>query len=381
MSRVLLPLLALALLAAACGGDDGDGPTQTPAATVRADSYDNVYARYISLAEARDVVAGLGVAGETFTDANYLCLDQACRDNPPGDASMGCLVVIPTGDPATEEVLSAKRPAEWYSTSWYGVSRESFSAAPEPVTLDPTADFQPGMDLTCGSEGGTEFQSTMTGREAADLLSTAGLETRGFESGEFASCPPGGECPATGIPPDETGCLSVQTEWPPPLSGPYDGRLYVNWFGPTSISWDPQSVRLEDIEAHFPPGRDEDCVAALGGKYEPYIPNIEVIVPAEWRLWSPTDGATLDLIVAVGNSCDSFERIDVTETDDTVLIEALSREDHPGPGGGCDDLLITERHTVELDRPLGGRTLEGCDPLPKAHYFDDIGCSEAYSER
>jgi hypothetical protein len=79
----------------------------------------------------------------------------------------------------------------------------------------------------------------------------------------------------------------------------------------------------------------------------------------DWVLREEPDGDTLLVDVAVGNSCNYFDRIDVDENDDQVIIKSYSSFSL-SVGDGCDDLLKVERHTVQLDQPLADRKLDGC---------------------
>lgn len=75
-----------------------------------------------------------------------------------------------------------------------------------------------------------------------------------------------------------------------------------------------------------------------------------------WVLREEPAGNSLHIEVAIGNSCNFFDRIDVDETQELVTIEAYSK----GSGDDCDALLKTEQHEIQLDKVLGDRNLEGC---------------------
>jgi len=76
--------------------------------------------------------------------------------------------------------------------------------------------------------------------------------------------------------------------------------------------------------------------------------------------WDLTDarGKTLNLVVEVA-PCVPFDHINVTETNEDVTVTAYRR--HENTGRACPDILLHEPHTVELDAPLGERTLRGCN--------------------
>lgn len=94
---------------------------------------------------------------------------------------------------------------------------------------------------------------------------------------------------------------------------------------------------------------------------------------ADWRLTAPPEGTTLHLLVAVGNSCSSFERIEVSELKKIVRVDAYIAEARAG--SDCDDLLKMERAEAELEAPIGDRELIGCDVT--SQYFFSVkgeGC-------
>jgi hypothetical protein len=80
----------------------------------------------------------------------------------------------------------------------------------------------------------------------------------------------------------------------------------------------------------------------------------------QWDLRSAPQDETLQLRVWVGSStCHSYQRVDVEETDERVVVEAIVRSK---PARFCTDDLGLKNVDVELARPLGGRTLSGCRP-------------------
>ena len=95
-----------------------------------------------------------------------------------------------------------------------------------------------------------------------------------------------------------------------------------------------------------------------------------------WELAEPPSGHELQISVQVGG-CDLFARTSVTETDETVVVEAYVRDDAL-TASGCDDGIFTERRTVQLQAPLGNRALQGCNPASavyKLPYLSDSDCA------
>jgi hypothetical protein len=160
--------------------------------------------------------------------------------------------------------------------------------------------------------------------------------------------------------------------------------VYVGWFSQGNVD-NPDGLYLNyslrrplnDVEAGVEPGTDDECITLRGGRRsDPYqsIPYAELIKPSYWQLLEAPTNKTLKLDVAVGNSCDSFERVDVEETEDVVTIRSYSRQTLDG--GGCDDLLIHEQVSVELEEPLGNRDLLGCAPEEIWYIDHDVDCGE-----
>jgi hypothetical protein len=79
---------------------------------------------------------------------------------------------------------------------------------------------------------------------------------------------------------------------------------------------------------------------------------------AEWVLTQEPEGKVLSLDVYVGNSCKSFDRVDVDESPEVVNISAYI-DTHCSGGDG---ILQMSRHEIELADPLGDRLLLGCTP-------------------
>jgi hypothetical protein len=84
----------------------------------------------------------------------------------------------------------------------------------------------------------------------------------------------------------------------------------------------------------------------------------------DWVLTQEPEGTVLFLEVAIGDSCQSLDRIDVDESPGVVNISAYVAND----GSNCEDILQIEHHEIELDQPLADRELRGCDP-PGPEYF------------
>ena len=81
----------------------------------------------------------------------------------------------------------------------------------------------------------------------------------------------------------------------------------------------------------------------------------------DWVLREEPAGTTLQIDVAIGNSCNFFDRIEIDETQERVNVASFSTFSQGG-GDGCDDLLKIEQHEIQLDQPLGERRLDGCHP-------------------
>jgi hypothetical protein len=83
-------------------------------------------------------------------------------------------------------------------------------------------------------------------------------------------------------------------------------------------------------------------------------------VDTAWNLVGPPTGDVLEIVVAVGSSsCNSFDELHVTETEEAVDIRTTIEVDDPG---NCTDDLTTSTQTIELDARLGDRALTGCRP-------------------
>jgi hypothetical protein len=93
--------------------------------------------------------------------------------------------------------------------------------------------------------------------------------------------------------------------------------------------------------------------------------------PHDWVL-TEVDGATLTLWVAVGSgTCDRFDRVDVTETEEEISIVAVV-DSATGPSKMvCTASMITLPVEVTLDQPLDSREVTGCRLNREGSNFDD----------
>ena len=84
------------------------------------------------------------------------------------------------------------------------------------------------------------------------------------------------------------------------------------------------------------------------------------IEQAPWMLTEEPAGRELHVRAEFGgSSCTSFHEWRVTESADTVEIEALYER---SGAADCTADLVFEDETITLDQPLEGRTLLGCGP-------------------
>ena len=76
---------------------------------------------------------------------------------------------------------------------------------------------------------------------------------------------------------------------------------------------------------------------------------------------TPGDASSLQIDVSVGSgSCNSFNRVELNETD--AEVEVLAYSDSDVSQDVCTDDLTLEKSTISLEAPLGDRTLKGCIP-------------------
>ena len=79
---------------------------------------------------------------------------------------------------------------------------------------------------------------------------------------------------------------------------------------------------------------------------------------SDWWLSARADDTRLAVVTYVGSgSCTEFDRVDVDESAEEVLIEAYVTVDS---GDDCTDDYTWTSTQVELDDPLGDRHLAGC---------------------
>ena len=381
-------LLTLLVLAAACGDSDEGVPRDSSSSRTRptATRFTERTERYMQLAEARDFLRDLGIEGTSLSAEHYECIQSTCPDERPGDDSWGCLSLLPTGNPDNVESLLPDDPPNWYSAIWHGAFGEAYTARPEPVVGEPTMELEPTRDLACGAP----LERSMTAAEAVAFLADVGLEgvwQSQDSAGTEPACPRDRRCPIAGIPADTVGCLSINLyELPRHEPRPEEPSVdvYVGWFSEGNVEspdglYLNYSLRrsLNDAETAVEPRTDDECLALRGGRpSDPYesVPYTELMKPSYWQLLEAPTGTTLQLDVAVGNSCDSFERVDVEETEDAVTIRSYSRQTLDG--GGCDDLMLHEQLSVELEEPLGDRDLLGCAPEEIWYIDHDVDCAE-----
>jgi hypothetical protein len=87
-----------------------------------------------------------------------------------------------------------------------------------------------------------------------------------------------------------------------------------------------------------------------------------IVARTDWELRTAPSSDLLDLRVAVGSSsCDTFDRIAISESADTVTLHAYVRTQFEWGGSCTDDFVIRDDVIVQLQAPLGDRELIGCD--------------------
>lgn len=70
-------------------------------------------------------------------------------------------------------------------------------------------------------------------------------------------------------------------------------------------------------------------------------------MPAEWKLAEAPGGRTIGVRIALGVPCNDVSSVDVTETQETVTVDASVRVAR----GGRDDSFQTEAKRLHLPRP------------------------------
>ena len=94
--------------------------------------------------------------------------------------------------------------------------------------------------------------------------------------------------------------------------------------------------------------------------------------PTDWVLAEEPKGNRLSLDIAIGDSCTSLDQIGVYESPTEVNIQAfVDRQGARQGASGCNSILKTERHEIDLARPLGARDLRGCDASGNKHLLRD----------
>jgi len=97
------------------------------------------------------------------------------------------------------------------------------------------------------------------------------------------------------------------------------------------------------------------------------------ISAVHWELNEAPTGAQLRITGYIGSSsCDSFDRIEVQESDSAVDVQVLVKSNG---NAGCTADMRMQAITVELDEPLGVRELTGCKPFEiEPGVVDPEGC-------
>jgi hypothetical protein len=97
-------------------------------------------------------------------------------------------------------------------------------------------------------------------------------------------------------------------------------------------------------------------IALIGGCGED-----SAVVTSPWNLAQAALGRTLSLVVRVGSSsCNEFRDIEVTESADSVRLDATVS--HGAGIGDCTADDSVAETSVELEDDLGDRRLTGCRP-------------------
>lgn len=89
-----------------------------------------------------------------------------------------------------------------------------------------------------------------------------------------------------------------------------------------------------------------------------------------WQLTAaPADGdVSLQAVVPVGG-CDDFDRFEVKETNDSVIVGAYVLQNVRST---CNLSIGKQKETITLSRPLGNRRLQSCNP-PSPLYGNIFG--------
>jgi len=100
-----------------------------------------------------------------------------------------------------------------------------------------------------------------------------------------------------------------------------------------------------------------DQPAAVSPTSGPTVHSLGIDPHVSWWLVKVSENV-LDVLVGRG-VCDATPEPHVTETESTVTVRFSARILFSGP---CVGSLVTERASVVLKHPLGGRQLVGCEP-------------------
>jgi len=97
------------------------------------------------------------------------------------------------------------------------------------------------------------------------------------------------------------------------------------------------------------------------------------ISAVHWELDEAPTGSQLLITGYIGSSsCDSFDRVEVAESASTVEVQVLVRFNG---NEACTADMRLQAITVDLDEPLGGRDLTGCQPFEiEPGVIDPEGC-------
>ena len=97
------------------------------------------------------------------------------------------------------------------------------------------------------------------------------------------------------------------------------------------------------------------------------------ISAVHWVLDEPPAGSQLRITGYIGSSsCNSFDRVDVEESDSAVDVQVLVRFNG---AEACTADMRMQAITVELENPLGIRELTGCQPIETTPgVVDPEGC-------
>jgi hypothetical protein len=231
-----------------------------------------------------------------------------------------------------------------------GSSTPAHTGSPTPVPAirpkqEAIADASPGA-YDFGYNPYEVTAEHMLAGQAAEIVRDMGIgELPVISPTVVATCPPDSFGCVPGIFDDAPGYLVLFTGIPDPSahaqpeSSPGARAVSATWVG------------------------DGDGVLGIGFAYPSAtaLPGGSLIVHGtDWALNEAPDGATLSLAVAVGGSCDKFDRIATSEDEHTVTVHAYVKSQSE-TGAACTLELSVQSETVQLDAPLGDRTLQGCN--------------------